>query len=150
MIAWLGEATTNRQSAIMQFSFGAIPDWLVALFTGLSAFFLWRTTWPKAPSVEVERIWTNEGPYQANITVRNPSQDHVAIVREIYAEPRDVWDLRGDGQPIAERRIEPKQTERFHCTIDGGQRIPPTSTSMPTIHATILCNRHTHKIKMTF
>jgi hypothetical protein len=129
---------------------GTIPDWLVALFTGLSAFFLWRSTWSKIPVVELERVWTNEGPHEVNITIRNPSADHVAVISELYAEPRDLWDLRSSGQPVADKRIDPKSSATFHCTIDGGQRVPPTSTSMPTIHAVILCNRRKHKIKMTF
>jgi hypothetical protein len=127
--------------------FGTIPDWLVALFTGLSAFFLWRSIRPKSPAFEVERIWTSEPPFQATITVRNSNPDHVAIVREMWAEPRDIWDLRSEGQPIAERRILPGQAAVFHCTIGGGQSGPSMSISTPTIHAVILSNRRTYKYK---
>lgn len=128
--------------------FGTVPDWLVALFTGLSALFLWLSIRPKKPAFEIERGWAIAGdPLEATITVRNSNPDHVAIVREIWAEPRDIWDLRSEGQPITEKRIAPGQAAVFRCTIDSGQRGPSNSISTPTIHAVILSNRRTHKYK---
>lgn len=130
--------------------FGTFPDWLVALFTGLSAYFLWRSIQPKKPPFEIEPVWGREPPYDVNITVRNPDPDHTVIIREVWAEPRDKWDLRYQGQTIAERRLEPKERVRWDCKLTGPTPTAgATSISMPTIHAVILCNRLTHKYKIT-
>jgi hypothetical protein len=132
---------------VNDFSLGSLPDWLVALFTGISAFILWRTTRPRTPVVEVEWMEWGEWPRQLTLTIRNPDPEHVAIVKEVIAKPETDWRIQCASHSGGDFRIRPKTQEAFRYSI-GGQAGRVTSTSMPTIQLTILCNRRRHIIRI--
>jgi hypothetical protein len=126
--------------------FGTLPDWLVATFTGASAFLIWRSTRQRRPVIEIFRWGSFEGSEQISVIVRNLSADHAAIVRSIRLLPNGgKWTLEPVDNPPMDSRVEPKSQDKWLYRL-GGQE-PVTSTSTPTIESVILVNRRTHTIR---
>jgi hypothetical protein len=65
----------------------------------------------------VERNGSRDGRAQIRVIVRNPHPYRAIVIGDIWAKPREHWQLRAQTKAIKGWRIEPRHAEFWDCIV---------------------------------